>query len=127
MLSWLEAFGIMVTAANYGMVQGRSAVSQRTHDFTGREPIPLAAAGGGAVGQGPVRPLVVGGRGELVEQGLGVGDGGGLVGWARSQHDNQGGVAYRGSVIATVARDLGASLGTELPGDGSADDGWVAP
>jgi hypothetical protein len=35
------------------------------------------------------------------------------------QHDHPGGVAYRGSVIATVARDLGASLGTELPGDGS--------
>jgi hypothetical protein len=43
------------------------------------------------------------------------------------QRDNQGGVAYRGSVIATVARDLGASLGTELPGYGSADDGWIAP
>ena len=40
---------------------------------------------GGAVGQGPVRPLVVVGRGELVEQGLQVGDGGGLVGLARSQ------------------------------------------
>jgi hypothetical protein len=35
--------------------------------------------------------------------------------WRATQHDNQGGVAYRGSVIATVARDLGASLGTELP------------
>ena len=30
--------------------------------------------------------------------------------------DVTAGVAYRGSVIATVARDLGASLGTELPG-----------
>src|SRR5215216_2163799 len=25
------------------------------------------------------------------------------------------------------ARDLGASLGTELPGYGSADNGWIAP
>ena len=38
--------------------------------------------------------------------------------WRAKQHDNKGGVAYRGSVIATGARDLGASLGTELPGDG---------
>src|SRR5215218_5772957 len=45
----------------------------------------------------------------------------------RSSTTTSGGVAYRGSVIATVARDLGASLGTELPGYGSADDGWVAP
>ena len=30
-------------------------------------------------------------------------------------------------MIATGARDLGASLGTELPSYGSADDGWVAP
>jgi hypothetical protein len=43
--------------------------------------------------------------------------------WRAKQHDNQGGVAYRGSVIATGARDLGASLGTELPGYGSADGG----
>jgi hypothetical protein len=47
--------------------------------------------------------------------------------WRAKQHDNQGGVANRGSVIATVARDLGASLGTELPGNGSADNGWIAP
>src|SRR5215211_3660382 len=39
------------------------------------------------------------------------------------RHDSQGGVAYRGSVFATVARDLGASLGTELPGYGSTDEG----
>ena len=30
-------------------------------------------------------------------------------------------------MIATGARDLGASLGTELPSCGSADNGWVAP
>src|SRR4029453_1054820 len=70
--------------------------------------------------------------------------GGGLQGWARpcdtvrrtgcgrflwraKQDDSQGGVAYRGSVFATVARDLGASLGTVLPSYGSADNGWVAP
>ena len=40
----------------------------------------VGGRGSGAVGQGPVRPLVVVGRGELVEQGLQVGDGGGLVG-----------------------------------------------
>jgi hypothetical protein len=40
----------------------------------------VGGCGGGAVGQGPVWPLVVVDRGELVEQGLQVGDGGGLVG-----------------------------------------------
>jgi hypothetical protein len=59
------------------------------------------------VGQGSVRPLVVVDGGELVEQGLQVGDGGGWTGWAASHFLR---VCWKRSTLPQVVGWLGLAF-----------------